>query len=171
LETFFDVSELDEVSIRDMETLQDLRDQIVLQRRDEFRVSFRSSAGLSFVPDLAPDAMMPLAFGEFLGELEYEHARIVLVCLGDVFRFSLAATTSRCPFCPIDLHFRHLFVCPNSPFREHVPSWHNFVQTFQAGRWSNVVQMLFLCLHAWIGGSHFFQLRVRDRVSAFLSPK
>ncbi len=169
LENFFDTTDLEDISLRDMESLQDLRDQIMVQRQEEFRVSFRSSTGLSFVSDLSPDAMMPRAFGEFLGDLEYEHARIVLVCLGDVFRFSLAATNSRCPFCPIDLHFRHLFDCPNAPFCDSVPRWQSFVQNFQNGRWREVVLMIFLCLQAWIRGSHFFHSRAQDRVSAFLS--
>lgn len=70
LASFVDTSYLEDLSIRDLGALQDLRDQIVMQQRDEFRTSFRRSTGSSFVIDLADDAMMPLAFGEFLGSLE-----------------------------------------------------------------------------------------------------
>jgi hypothetical protein len=82
---FFDVSHLEELSLRDLRSLQDLRDQITIQRNDEFRVSFRQSSGLSFWPDISRDATMPLEFGEFLGNLEYEQARVVILFLGDVF--------------------------------------------------------------------------------------
>jgi hypothetical protein len=68
------------------------------QRGDEFRVSFcTSSSGLSFVVDLSENGTFPLQFGEFLGTLDYESARIVLLVIGDVFRFSMAATGSECP--------------------------------------------------------------------------
>jgi hypothetical protein len=86
LAEFFDVSHLEELSLRDSSSLQDLRDQITIQRSDEFRVSFRQSSGLSFWPDMSRDATMPLQFGEFLGGLEYEQARIVILFLGDVIR-------------------------------------------------------------------------------------
>jgi hypothetical protein len=99
LAEFYDVSHLEELSLRDLSSLQDLRDQITIQRSDEFRVSFRQSSGLSFWPDLSRNASMPLQFGEFLGSLEYEQARVVILFLGDVFRYSLSATSSVCPFC------------------------------------------------------------------------
>jgi hypothetical protein len=97
LSTFFDASQLDELSLSDVEYLQDLRDQVVNIRNDEFRMSFRRSSGLSFIVDLNRSAMMPRQFGEFLGTLELEEVRIILVVLGDTFRFSLVATSSRCP--------------------------------------------------------------------------
>jgi hypothetical protein len=132
LSTFFDVSHIEDLSWRDISFLQDLRDEIVVQRSDEFRVSFRQSSGLSFWPDISDDAIMPLQFGEFLGGLEYEQARIVLLLLGDVFRFSLATTSSRCPFCPIELHTVHLFSCPNCPFRSSLPTWSSFIDALRS---------------------------------------
>jgi hypothetical protein len=148
--------------------LQDLRDEIVVQRSDEFRVSFRQSSGLSFWPDISDDAIMPLQFGEFLGGLEYEQARIVLLLLGDVFRFSLATTSSRCPFCPIELHTVHLFSCPNCPFRSSLPTWSSFIDALRSSQWALSISVLYLCLREWIRGSNFFQSKVRERVNAFL---
>ncbi len=167
LSSFFDVSHLEEVSIQDISSLQDLRDQIVLQRRDEYRVSFRQSSGLSFWPDISQNATMPLAFGEFLGSLDYEQARIVLLFLGDVFRFSLAATGSRCPFCPIELHAVHLFLCPNCPFRSELPQWSTFLQFLHAAEWMMAVTTLFLCFRRWHRGSNFFQAKLGERLDAF----
>jgi hypothetical protein len=96
---FFDVSDLDDMSLDDLSYLQDLRDQIVVQRQDEFRSTFRRSMGLSYVVDLFESAVFPLQFGEYLGTMNYEVARIVLLMIGDVFSFSLAATViSSCPF-------------------------------------------------------------------------
>jgi hypothetical protein len=54
-------------------------------QNDEFRASFRRSSGLSFVVDLSEDAMMPVQLGEFLGTLEPEEVRIILLFLGDTF--------------------------------------------------------------------------------------
>ncbi len=139
-----------------------------MQRSDEFRVPFRRSSGLSFIADLSPDTMMPLQFGEFLGNLEYEHARMVLLFLGDVFRYSMSAAGSRCPYCPIELHAFHLFSCPNSPFRDSLPSWQSFIASFHAADWSSFITILFLCLQQWTRGSNFFQSKVRDRVGSFL---
>jgi hypothetical protein len=167
LSTFFDVSHIEDLSWREISSLQDLRDEIVIQRRDEFRVSFRQSSGLSFWPDIADDAIMPLQFGEFLGQLEYEQARIVLLALGDVFRFSLAATGSRCPFCPIELHTVHLFSCPNCPFRSSLPSWSSFLDAIHSSQWAVAISCLFICLRVWIGGSNFFNSKVRERVNAY----
>jgi hypothetical protein len=53
LSVFFDADRLDELSLRDIEYLQDLRDQIVQVRGDEFCASFRRSSGLSFLVDLS----------------------------------------------------------------------------------------------------------------------
>jgi hypothetical protein len=154
LATFFDVSDLDDLSVSDLSYLQDLRDQIVIQRSDEFRVSFRRSSGLNFVVDLSENGMMPPQFGEYLGSLEYEQVRIVLLIMGDVFRFSMAATESGCPFCPIQLHTSHLFLCPNCPFRSSLPSWRDLLTAFHRTDWQTFVMLIFLCLQQWMRGSN-----------------
>ncbi len=167
LSTFFDVSHIEDLSWRDLSSLQDLRDQIVIQRNDEFRVSFRASSGLSFWPDISDSATMPLQFGEFLGTLEYEQAQIVLLVLGDVGRFSLSATSSRCPFCPIEFHTFHLFTCPNCPFRSILPTWSSFLSALHSSQWALSITTLFLCLRHWCRGTNFFQSKVEERVNAF----
>jgi hypothetical protein len=168
LSVFFDTSDLEELSLSDLSYLQDLRDQIVIQRDEEFRVSFRRSSGLSFVVDLSANGVFPLQFGEFLGTLDYETARMILLILGDVFRFSMAATGSACPFCPIQLHTTHLFLCPNCPFRNSVPSWQDLLSAFQRMDWSSFVTMVFLCLQQWMRGTNFFQSKMVERVNGFL---
>ncbi len=167
LSTFFDVSHVEDLSWRDLEWLQDLRDEIVIQRSDELRVSFRRSSGLSFWPDISSDATMPLEFGEFLGGMEYEEARVVLLFLGDVFRFSLAATGSRCPFCPTELHVVHLFTCPNCPFRGMLPSWNSFLEAIHSVQWLGAITVIFTCLREWMRGSNFFSSKARERVDSF----
>jgi hypothetical protein len=169
LSTFFDVSDLEDLSVDDLSYLQDLRDQIVVQRHDEFRVSFRRSSGLNFIANLSENAMIPLQFGEFLGGLEYEQARIIMLVMGDVFRFSMAATGSECPFCPIQLHTPHLFLCPNCPFRGSLPSWQLLLESFRNLDWSSFVFMIFLCLQQWMRGTSFFEGRMVDRVDKFLN--
>lgn len=143
--------DLADLSIRDLSSLQDLRvDQIVIQPADEFRSSFRQSSGrsgLHFFSELSDDAMMPffLQIREFLGTLEYEQARVVLLRLGDVFCYSISATSTWCPICPLELHLSHLFNCPNSPFRNVLPSWVDFLQSFQQGKCLSFVSICCLC--------------------------
>jgi hypothetical protein len=168
LSTFFDVSDLDDLSVDDLSYLQDLRDQIVIQRSDEFRVSFRRSSGLSFVVDLSETGMLPIQFGEFLGTLDYETARMVVLIVGDVFRFSMAVSGSECPFCPIQLHMSHLFLCPNCPFRNLIPSWQDLLTSFQRLEWGNFITILFLCLQQWMRGTTFFESKMVERVNGFL---
>lgn len=169
LSTYFDASRIEESSLTDIEYLQDLRDEILLVRNEEFRSSFRRSTGLSFLIDLTNDAIVPRQFGEFLGSLDYEEARIVLLFLGDVFRFSMSATSSDCPFCPVQLHASHLFLRPNCPFTLSLPRWQDFLGHFHQARWSSFVVMLFLCLQVWMENTHFFQPRFRGRITGFLS--
>jgi hypothetical protein len=167
LSDFFDTTHIEDLSWRDISWLQDLRDGIMVQRSEEFRVSFRRSSGLSFWADISETATMPLQFGEYLGTLDYEVARIVLLVLGDVFRFSLSATRSQCPFCPIELHTTHLFLCPNAPFMTTLPRWGTVLDAIRLAEWALVVTTLFLCLRQWTRNSNFFQPKVRDRVDLF----
>lgn len=118
--------------------------------------------------DFTETGVFPLQFGEFLGTLDYESARIVLLVLGDVFRFSMAATGSECPFCPIQLHTQHLFLCPNCQFRDTVPSWSSFLESFQRMDWGSFISLLFLCLQQWMRGTSFFQNKMIERINGFL---
>jgi hypothetical protein len=85
LSQFFDVSDLDSLTLDDYSYLQDLRDQLSIQCDDLFRSSFRRPSGLNFYADLSEDARIPSAFGEFMGGLDYEIARIIVLFMGDVF--------------------------------------------------------------------------------------
>jgi hypothetical protein len=168
LAQFFDVSDLDSLSLDDVSYLQDLRDQLSIQCDDIFRSSFRRSSGLHFYADLNERVWLPVGFGEFLGSLDYEIARIVILFMGDVFRFSLAVSGSMCPFCPIQFHAQHLFCCPNCPFRDSLPPWSSFVQAFQISDWATVVQVIMLGFSVWQNHTSFFRTSCKDRVSIFL---
>jgi hypothetical protein len=165
---FFDLDDDDFPSFDDLEVLQSLRDQMRFQLDDRRAVLFRNTEHLGFLHDLSTRDHFPREFGEFLGELPYEIVRIVLLCLGDVFRFSLSASSSSCPFCPINLHFRHLFECPNAPFTSQITSWGNMVHFFGNRDWSNFVHNLMLTLALWMSLSSFFNRRSCARVRAFL---
>ncbi len=164
---FFDVSELEDLDIRDFSYLQDLRDQLVRQLDDAHFLNFARSTGLNFWTSLADDAFLPSGFGEALGTIEYESARIILLYLGDVFRFSLAASRSICPFCPVDLHASHLFLCPNAPFRQELPLWSSFLQSFRDGQWSIFIGFLFACFSVWAQRSNFFSESAKARFRDF----
>jgi hypothetical protein len=168
LAQFFDVSDLDSLSLDDISYLQDLRDQLSIQCEDVFRSSFRRSSGLHFYADLDTNVWIPVGFGEFLGTLDFEIARIVILFMGDVIRFSLAVGSSSCPFCPVQLHVQHLFRCPNCPFRDSLPTWSSFVQAFRVSDWASVVQIIMMGLFVWQNNTVFFRSTCKDRVSVFL---
>ncbi len=165
---FFDLDADDFPSFEDLEELQSLRDQMRFQLDDRRAVMFRGTEHLGFLHDLSIRDHFPREFGSFLSGLPYEIVRIIIVCLGDVFRFSLGASSISCPFCPINLHFRHLFECPNAPFRSQLLSWGSIVRYFTGSDWSSFVNGLMVTLSLWMQFSSFFSRRSCVRVRAFL---
>jgi hypothetical protein len=165
---FFDLEEDEFPSFEDLEELQSLRDQMRYQLSDRRAVVFRATEHLSFLHDLPVHDHFPRELGEFLGGLSYDVVRIIILCLGDVFRFSLGASSQNCPFCPINLHFRHLFQCPNAPFASQLLSWGDMIRVFGESKWEVFVAILMLTLQLWMSFSSFFTRRSCDRVRAFL---
>jgi hypothetical protein len=165
---FFDLDSEDFPSFEDLEELQSLQDQMRYQLRDRRAVLFRGTEHLGFLHDLSIHDHFPRGFGEFLADLPFEVVRIILVCLGDVFRFSLGASAVACPFCPVNLHFCHLFNCPNAPFRSRLTSWGDMVDLFQVSDWNSFVSNLMSTLFLWMSLTSFFSRRSCDRVRAFL---
>jgi hypothetical protein len=168
LSQFFDVSDLDSLSLDDLTYLQDLRDQLSIQCDDMFRASFRRSSGLNFYVNLSENVRIPSDFAEYLGGLEYEVARIIVLFLGDVFRFSLAVGSSLCPFCPVQLHAQHLFLCPNCPFRIELPSWPAVIDAFRVSDWARFVHLILTSFYIWQSNTRFFRPISKDRISLFL---
>ncbi len=112
---------------------------------------------------------LPREFGIFLGDYDLEIVRIVLVYLGDVFRFSLATARSVCPFCPIELHAPHLFTCPNFPAPTRLPSWENLLRSFRSGNWQSFMDTLFFCLSIWCDHTLFFHDRASANIKTYSS--
>jgi hypothetical protein len=168
---FFDISDLSDLNMRDFTYLQDLRDQLVIQLDDRHSTLFTRSTGLSFWTSLAEDAFLPQDFCSFLGAVDMESVRVVLLFLGDVFRFSLGATGSACPFCPSELHAQHLFLCPNCPFRAEIPEWTTFVNYFRSRDWNSFVVMLFIVLRFWATRTNFFSSNAKRNIFHFLDER
>jgi hypothetical protein len=168
LSQFFDVSDLDSLSLDDFSYLQDLRDQLSIQCDDGFRASFRRSSGLNFYADLTANVRIPPEFGEYLGELDFEVARIMVLFMGDVFRYSLAAGGSSCPFCPVQLHAQHVFLCPNCPFRSELSSWANVLEAFRVCDWALFVKLVLSGLYVWAIRTNFFRPVCASRIGSFL---
>jgi hypothetical protein len=95
---FFDLDVDDFPSYDDLEELQSLRDHMGYQLNDRRSLLFRSTEHLGFLHDLSIHDHFPHQFGEFLADLPHEIVRIILLCLGDVFRFSLGVASPSCPF-------------------------------------------------------------------------
>ena len=166
---FFDFEDTPFPSLSDLSTLQDLRDQMAVQLNEERSVSFHQSSGLSFLSGIIPSGIFPIGFQEFLGEVDYENARILIIFMGDLVRFSLSRVSSLCPFCPCELHSYHLFTCPNAPFRAQLPLWSDSVNFFLNESWSVFIRNIFLCLSVWMSSSNFFHARCCSYVSSFLN--
>jgi hypothetical protein len=165
---FFDLDDEEFPSFTDLEELQSLRDQLGYQMNDRRVVLFRGTEHLGFLHDLSIQDHFPRQFGEFLGGLPYEIVRIILLCLGDVFRFSLGVASVSCPFCAVNLHLRHLFHCPNAPFSSELLSWGQMVSYFQSSNWGAFVSSLMITLSIWMGATSFFTRRSCARVRSFL---
>ncbi len=164
---FFDVSDLSDLNIRDFSYLQDLRDQLVIQLENRHFLEFARSTGLNFWTCLAEDAFLPQGFGSFVGTMDLESARVVLLFLGDVFRFSMSATRSECPFCPSQLHASHLFLCPNSPFASELPQWSELITHFTSSNWNSFVTMIFFVLRVWATRTNFFNENAKRNIDRF----
>jgi hypothetical protein len=48
-------------------------------------------------------------------------------------------TSSRCPFCPVEMHARHLFTCQNCPFAQTLHNWRDFLDHFHQSRWPTYI--------------------------------
>ncbi len=138
-----------------------------IQCEDVFCSSFRRSSGLSFYADISDRVWLPVGLGEHLGSMDYEVVRIVVLIMGDVFRYSLATGGSSCPFCPVELHTQHLFLCPNCPFRDSLPEWNAIIRAGQISDWVSFVRLLLTGLLAWQTHTVFFQPVSKNRVSGF----
>ena len=166
---FFDFEDTPFPSLSDLSTLQDLRDQMAIQLNEQRSVSFHQSSGLSFLSSIIPNGVFPLGFQEYLGELDYESVRVLLIFLGDLVRFSFSRVSTVCPFCPIELHSYHLFSCPNAPFRNQLPNWNDSVCFFINESWSVFVRSVFTCLSLWMSSTNFFNQRSCGNVEAFFN--
>jgi hypothetical protein len=167
LSQFFDVSDISDLDIRDFSYLQDLRDQLVIQLENRHFLEFARSTGLNYWTSLAEDAFLPQGFCVYVGTLDLESARVVLLFLGDVIRFSLGATRSECPFCPHQLHATHFFLCPNCPFSAELPQWSTFINYFRSNDWQSFVLMLFVVLRIWATRTNFFSDNAKRNIHRF----
>jgi hypothetical protein len=164
---FFDVSDLSDLDIHDFSYLQNLRDQLVIQLENRHFLEFARSTGLNFWTSLAEDAFLPQGFCTHIGTLDLESARVVLLFLGDVFRFSLSATRSECPFCPSQLHASHLFLCPNPPFASELPSWSALITHFKTQDWKSFITMIFFVLRVWAKRTNFFSENAKRNINRY----
>jgi hypothetical protein len=161
------ISRLEDLDMADFSYLQDLRDQLVIQLDEAHFLEFAQSTRRNFWSNLTEDAFLPRGFADALGSVHYESVRVIILFLGDVIRFSMGAASSECPFCPIQLHANHFFLCPNAPFRQELPDWQMFLQTFRDSQWRSFIFLLFVCLRVWRNSSNFFSVTAKMRIDDF----
>jgi hypothetical protein len=167
LELFFDTTDLEDLNVAEVSYLQDLRDQLSYQANNNHLAAFSRSTGLNFWTSLAEDAFLPRCFGILLGDYDLEIVRIVRIFLGDVIRFSMSASSSRCPFCPTELHSPHFFTCPNFPQDNVLPSWGSMIQAFRTGSWQSFLDNLFCGLSIWCEFTLFFHDRAVANIKSY----
>ncbi len=73
---------------------------------------------------------------------------------------------SECPFCPVQLHSNHFFLCPNTPFRQELPDWQSFL-SFNMLQWRSFIFTLFVCLRLWAARTNFFSATGKERIQEF----
>ncbi len=114
---FFDVSDLEDIDMANFSYLQDLRDQLVLQLDEAHFLEFAQSTGRNFWSNLAEDAFLPRGFGDAMGSVDYERARVIILFWGMSFasvwgRRAVSALFVQLSF----MRSSHFFLCPNAPY-------------------------------------------------------
>jgi hypothetical protein len=118
---------------------------------------------------LFPTLSVPRAFGDALGELSFESARILILFLANLTRFScLSPRNSPCPFCNATMYTQHFFDCDQYQALGDEPvSWSDFVSMFVRREWMEGISSAFRRLYGWSRHANIFSLNIRHRVDEY----
>ncbi len=116
-----------------------------------------------------PTLSVPRTFGETLGELSFESARILILFLANLTRFSfLSPRNSPCPFCNETMYSQHFFDCDQYQALGDEPvSWTDFVSMFVQREWMEGISSMFRRLYGWSRRANIFSGHTRHRVDEY----
>lgn len=104
--------------------------------------------GSSFTLDLFPEAVASPNFRRKMGEVDHEVARLILLFLGDMWRWSVLSTPTRRCTCGASLHSEHFFSCPAPDVKQRV-EWRALLSMGRRGEWLEFTAELKECLQVW----------------------
>jgi hypothetical protein len=118
---------------------------------------------------LFPTQSIPRAFGSLLGKLPFESARIFVLFLANLTRFSfLSPRNAPCPFCNVVMHSSHFFDCDQyNELGDEPISWSDFVSLFVRREWMDGISCVFRRLYGWSRRANIFQPHIRHRVNEY----
>ncbi len=118
---------------------------------------------------LFPTLSVPRALGEALGELSFESARIFILYLANLTRFScLSPRNSPCPFCNTSMYTQHFFDCDQYQALGDEPvSWSDFVSMFVRQEWMDGIYSMFRRFYGWSRRTNILNLNTRHHVDEY----
>ncbi len=148
-------------SERTGEIFADLTRTIARQQRESLLVGCSNH-----LVSLFPTLSVPRAFGDTLGELSFESARIFILFLANLTRFScLSPRNPACPFCNESMYTPHFFDCDQyQALGDEQLSWSDFVSLFVRCEWMDGISSAFRPLHGWSRRTNIFGWNARHCV-------
>jgi hypothetical protein len=118
---------------------------------------------------LFPTLSIPRTFGDTLGELSFESARIFILFLANLTRFScLSPRNPACPLCNESMYTRHFFDCDQyQALGDEQLSWSDFVSLFIRREWMDGISSALRCLYGWSRRTNTFGQKARHRVEEY----
>jgi hypothetical protein len=142
----------------------DLETALAQRRRERFRTS-----SSSFILDLFPNLIIPIAFWELLNEIPHESIRVVLIFFANILQYTYFRSSSTlCPFCTDDISSRHLFNC-TGVIANPTFTWSSFINDFQSGDFRSAIDRLFLVIQRWASITNRFQPTLTARLDEYFA--
>jgi hypothetical protein len=104
-----------------------------------------------------------------MGELPFESARLVILFLANLTRFSfLSPRNAPCPFCRVPMFSSHFFDCDQyAALGDEPVLWSDFVSLFVRREWMDGISSFFRRMYGWSRRAVIFQLHIRHRVDEY----
>lgn len=142
------VSDDELVTFLPTSVFDDLGDVVLRLGRDNRVGRVESLSGSSFTLRIFPEAVASPNFRRSMGLISHEMARIVLLFLGDMWRWSVLQQPRRRCDCLASLHVEHFFDCP-VPSRQQTCTWERLMAMGRTGEWLDFFDVLRQCLVCW----------------------
>lgn len=149
--------------------LDSSQDNVTCVTREGFIRSTCSLRSFPHIFQMFPSGRSSQSFGQFLGQIPLENARIDIFP-GNLIGVSLLRSSNRrCPFCSAKLYSSHFFDCWSFPWGSKESfSWGDFVQYFILEALREAVNHLFCVLGRWEDVAQNFWAGFWDKVDYYI---